>query len=95
MSKTVIITVTTETPENRLHPDDVEVAGVYGVVLGDGPGEYPSEPRNAPRDDQDPLEEAALDVFHDRICISVLDDFEVDVTIMPEGSELPDEVHWL
>ncbi len=95
MSKTVIITVTTDTPVNRLHPDDVEVAGVYGVILGDGPGEYPSEPRNTPQGDENPLEEAALDVFHDHIGIEVLDDFEVDVTILPDGDDGPNDVHWL
>lgn len=90
-----IINVTTATPAERLSPDDQEVAGIYGVVMGDGIGEYSDTPRKPPEDGENPLEEAALDVFHDKIGIDSLDDFEVDVHILPPADDAPDDVQWL
>jgi len=95
MTKIAIITVAATDDAARLHPDDAEVAGNYAVALGDGPGEYPTEPRNPPAPGDDPLAEAALDAFHDRIAISVLDQFEVEVAILGDDEEGPEDAHWL
>lgn len=95
MTKIAIITVSATDKAHRLHPDDAEVAGIYAVALGDGPGEYSPEPRTAPAPGDDPLVEAALDAFHDRIAISVVDQFEVDVAILAKDDEGPEEAHWV
>lgn len=95
MAKVAIITVSTDTPPHRLSPEDLEVPGVYGVIMGDGVGEYSETPRNPVQGDEDPVEEAALDVFHDKIGIDCLDDFVVDVQILHPNDDGPDDVIWL
>lgn len=95
MSTTAIITVVAADDTENLHPDDAEVAGVYAVALGNGAGDHPPTPRNPISPGDDPLVEAALDVFHDRITISVLDQFEISVNILANDEEGPQEVHWL
>lgn len=95
MHRTAIITATANTPD--LHEDDEHVAGVYGVVMGDEPGTYPMEPRDDVENGDDPLQEAAKDVFHDHVGIRVLDDFDIGIEILPEDADASarDEVHWL
>lgn len=86
--KYAIIQVETQT--DKLHYLDHGVAGTYGVQLEDD-----AQPRNEIQEDQDPLEEAALDEFHDSVAIKVLDDFEITVTIKDSVMDCPDDVEWL
>lgn len=105
MTRHAIITVKAETAQDDLHEDDLNVAGVYGVSMGDGIGEYPDVPRDPERVEDDmgpngPLVEAAKDVFHDHVGIHVLDDFDIVVDVLPDGAEAPserdgDDIHWL
>jgi hypothetical protein len=95
MTITAIITVTTEVGPDDLHEDDGEIVGVYGVRMGDGPGEYPATPRNAVEEGDSTLREAALDVFHDHVGIHVLDDFDIAVAVPVAEADAPDEVYWL
>lgn len=95
MTDIAIITVTTSTAPEDLHADDGAITGIYGVAMGDGPGQYPSVPRNAVEEGDDPLREAALDVFHDHIGIHVLDDFDITVEAPVAPDSVPDRVHWL
>lgn len=97
MTRYAIIGVEANCHHDELAPDDENVAGVYGVIMGDGIGECPSEPRDADRVEPEDrpngvLIEAAKDVFHDHVGISVLDDFEITVEILPEGTDVP--VEW-
>lgn len=91
---TTIAIITAIAASDDLHEDDTDVAGMYGVRMGDGPGQYSAQPRDADSDG-DPIEEAALDVFHDHIGIRVLDDFEIGTAILAEGEDVPDGVQWL
>lgn len=105
MTRYAIIKVVAETGEDDLDPEDVGVPGTYGVAMGDGVAEYPSEPRDADRVEPEqgpdgPLIEAAKDVFHDHVGIEVLDDFDITVEILPEGAERPSgwegsDIDWL
>jgi hypothetical protein len=95
MGTTAIITVTATVDEDMLEPDDRTVAGTYGVIMGDGVGEHPETPRGPVDEGDDPIVEAALDVLHGTIAIAVLDDFDVDVRILPSDGARPDKVMWL
>lgn len=95
MTTIAIITVTAVTVAERMSIEDRSVPGVYGFAMGDGIGEHSDVPRNDPQEGQNPLEEAALDVFHDKIGIDCLDDFEVEVEILSKDDHGPDEVHWI
>lgn len=88
MSKYAIITVAAQSKD--LHELDHGVAGVYGVELVEG-----IQPRNELEEGQDPLEEAALDKFHDSVAIKVLDDFSIEVAIVTHPAECPSTVEWL
>lgn len=88
MSKYAIITVGAES--DKLHALDRSVEGLYGVVLDDD-----ARPRNVLEEGQDPLVEAALDRFHDKVAIQVLDDFDIDVEVFETQDECPNEVEWL
>lgn len=88
MTKYAIITVKAQTDE--LHDLDHGVAGVYGVTLADG-----AQPRNELEEGQDPLEEAALDVFHDSVAIKVLDDFDIDVQVVDDLGACTAVTQWL
>ena len=95
MTKTVIITVTTPHPVAMLDPLDRQVPGTYGVLLGYGPGEYPELPRGEVEQGDDPLHQAAYDVFHDHIGIERLDDFIITADLAHTEDDEPDDVHWL
>lgn len=105
VTRHAIITVKSEVQEADLHEDDLAVAGVYGVAMGEGDGEHPLEPRDPDSVDaaEGPdgiLTEAAKDVFHDHVGIHVLDDFDIVVEILTEGADAPSErdghdIHWL
>ena len=105
MTRYAIIKAVATTGEDDLDPQDVGVAGTYGVAMGDGIAEYPSEPRDADRVEPEqgpdgPLIEAAKDIFHDHVGIEVLDDFDITVEILPEGAERPSgwegsDIDWL
>lgn len=92
MIRHAIFVVKALVPESELDEDDGFVEGVYGVSMGDEPGCHPMVPRNLEPDPEDvPLEEAAKDVFHDKIGIAVLDDFSIDLVVLDEGSPMPEE----
>lgn len=95
MTTIAIITVTTTRQAEALHGDDRAITGVYGVAMGNGRGEYPDVPRNAPEEGADSLVEAALDVFHDHVGIKVLDDFDIGVRMLDPDETEPEGVHWL
>lgn len=88
MSKYAIITVVAQSKD--LHELDRGVAGVYGVELVEG-----TQPRNELEEGQDPLEEAALDKFHDSVAIKVLDDFSINVAIVENSEECRPTIDWL
>lgn len=100
-----IITVTPQVEQTNLDEDDQGIEGVYGVAMGDEIGEHPTEPRDLDSaDEKDGAEglliEAAKDVFHDTIAIRFLDDFDIDVEILPEGAGAPgdwngEHIDWL
>lgn len=105
MPRYSIITVTAAVASEDLHADDASVAGTYGVAMGTDVGLHSPEPRAPLGDDEiesadDQLAEAAKDVFHDKIGIHDLDDFDIDVRVLPDGSGQPDEddgrtIDWL
>ena len=78
-----------------LGDDDAAVPGRYAVAMGDGA--HPPVPRAKPEAGDDPLVEAAKDVFHDRVGIDDLEAFEIGFKILPEGSGDPadEDLHWL
>lgn len=88
-----IITIEAVVPPEDLDPEDSDVVGTYGILMGNDPGMYSTTPRREMEEGDDPLREAALDVLHDRVCIGTLDDYEIKVSIDPENE--PDEVRWL
>lgn len=89
-----IITVALADAGTVPHPEDADVPGAYAVALGDGPGQHPDTPRRLSPGD-DPIVEAALDAFHDRIGISVLDDYDIGVTVLTGDAQGPVDAHWL
>lgn len=92
MIRRAIFVVKALVPESELDEDDGFIEGVYGVRMGDEIGCRPMVPRNLQPDAKDvPLEEAAKDVFHDKIGIAVLDDFSIDIVVLDEGSPMPEE----
>lgn len=101
MTRIAIFDVTTDVPTRELHAYDRDIVGVYGVVMGDGHGHHPTEPRMFDLDpEDDPLQEAAKDVFHDHVGIKRLDDFSIPCEILAEGSPMPDDwkgrdIQWL
>ena len=105
MTRIAIIKVVAADGSGACAADDEGVEGTYGVSMGRAIGEHPTIPRDADRVDAEdgadgPLIEAAKDVFHDHVGISVLDDFEISLEILPQGAETPSEwqgeaIHWL
>lgn len=95
MTTIAIIKVSPTVDAGRLHSDDAEVAGSYVIAMGNGPEEYPTKPRRPLETSGDMLTQAALDAFHDRIAISVPDQFEVGVAILGQDDEVPSDAHWL
>lgn len=97
MQRIAIIDVKAISGQADLHEDDLNIAGVYGVVIPEASNEESVDPWVNAADDGDPMVEAAKDVFHDKIGIHVLDDFEIEVRILPEGEDAPEdqEIHWL
>lgn len=95
MGITALITVKAVVEPRDLDPQDRNVEGVYGVVLGEGVGEHPTTPKGHVDINDDPLVEAALDVLHGTIAISVLDDFEIDVVLATSRDDAPTGVLWL
>lgn len=77
------------------HPLDADVVGTYGVALGDGVGDYSPVPRGEVMAGQDPLHEAALDVFHDHVPIRQLDCFDFTLRTLAPGEPLPPDVQIL
>ena len=94
-TRTVIITVKALHPAALLDPLDREVAGIYAVELGDDGEAYPDTPRHPPAEGDDPLHEAALDAFHDRVPIDKLDDFEVETDTLADGDDVPEGAAWI
>lgn len=84
----VLITVTTSLLAEELHAYDQGIAGTYLVHVNDVAPEKPDQ-------DDNPVIEAALDVFHDKIGIKVLDDFQIIPAVMAPDAPLPDDVHEL
>ncbi len=101
MTRIAIFDVTTDVAQDDLHEHDRDIVGVYGVMMGEGVAEHPTEPRQLDLDpEDDPLQEAAKDVFHDHVGIHVLDDFSIPCEILPEGSPAPADwrgspIQWL
>lgn len=95
MSIVAIVTVATDADPEDLHEDDGSVAGVYGVVMGTGVGEYPLKPRMDPAPGEDSLHEAALDAFHDHVAISDLEPFDISVGLIASPDDAPEDVRWL
>ena len=101
MTRVAIFDVTTDVRTRDLHAYDRDIVGVYGVIMGDGIAEHPMEPRDLrPDPEDDPLEEAAKDVFHDHVGIKRLDDFSIPCEILPEGAPVPEDwkgrhIQWL
>lgn len=82
--------VTVKALSDRLHDLDQSVAGVYGIELRED-----AQPRQQLEEGQNPLEEAALDRFHDSVAIKVLDDFDIEVQVYDAVDDCPSQTEWL
>jgi hypothetical protein len=73
MSKNVLIKVSQITDSSNIQEDDRDVAGEYNITVDDSV-------------DESFLADCALDVFHSRVAVSALEDFNFEVWF--QGNEI-------
>lgn len=85
----VVINVKALVPAEDLDSDDTAVAGVYSFSFLESEVSPLTEEQKS--DGLDPIEEHALDLFHDKIGISVLDDFEIVAARVQSEDDIPED----
>ncbi|WP_206243634.1 hypothetical protein [Novosphingobium terrae] len=83
-----LVKVRASVADDALEIEDRSVPGLYAIAL-----DQADIDRRA--DDDEPIIEAAKDIFHDCIAIGNLDDFEIDVEVVSCLASVPEGAQWL